>query len=133
MTARKIGEFTIDRVKLLEQVARLAGRVVLETPARRRTHTCYVSADLIADIEVALVAAGYDMKEARKQMNARLAEDEAKRPPPPEPNFTESDLHDAEFALERCMQNKWSVRDINRARRRRDQIKDQLKRRGIIQ
>lgn len=64
------------RLDRLRAVARLAGQIVLETPERSSyALTTYVRRQLIADLEAALNAAGYDMTKARKlyrALNRRL-------------------------------------------------------------
>lgn len=71
----------MDRVDALEKVAFLAGLVVLEAPVKsHNSFQSYVRRDLIAEIEVALGAAGYNMQDARKRMvsgmNVRKRKDE---------------------------------------------------------
>jgi hypothetical protein len=55
-----------DASTMMDHVAQVAGRIVLETPKGNKWTPAYVRRDLIAELEVALCDAGYDMAEARK-------------------------------------------------------------------
>ena len=58
-----------DKIVALDKVAILAGMIVLETPTRSsNSQQSYVRRALIAQLEAALVKAGYDMAFARKHL-----------------------------------------------------------------
>jgi hypothetical protein len=71
---RQRGETDVTRtVVALDNVARIAGAIVLETPAKPRHATVYVSAALIRKLAAALNGAGYNMTAARQRFKQTQA------------------------------------------------------------